>query len=46
MIGFWGAVVSAGSYANNLHLTPDRYSSLSFYRSDALPDAEPTVSEH
>jgi len=25
MIGFWDAVPSAGPYANNLHLAPDRY---------------------
>ena len=24
MMGFWDAVVSAGPYANNLHLAPDR----------------------
>jgi len=23
-MGFWEAVASAGPYANNLHLTPDR----------------------
>jgi len=49
-MGFWDAVESAGPYANNLHLAPDRYhtntSSLNFYRPDALPDAQPTVSKH
>jgi len=24
MMGFWDAVASAGPYANNLHLAPDR----------------------
>jgi len=43
MTGFWDAVPSAGPYANNLHLAPDR-SSLNFYRPDALSDAQPTVS--
>ena len=50
-MGFWDAVASVGPYANNLHLAPDRdnhtnTSSLSFYRPDALPDAQPTVSKH
>ena len=43
------AVTSAGLCANNLHLAPNRYtniSSLDFYRLDALPDAQPTVSKH
>jgi len=44
------AVASAGSYANNLHLAPERNhsntSSLNFYRPDALPDAPPTVTKH
>ena len=39
------AVASAGPYANNLHLAPDRQphhtSSFNFYRPDALPDAQP-----
>jgi len=38
------AVASAGPYAKNLHHT--NTSSLSLYRLDALPDAQPTVSEH
>jgi len=53
MMGFWQAVASAGPYANNLHLTPelqtDNYtntSSLNFYKPDAVPDAQPTVSKH
>ena len=45
MTGFWDAVPSAGPYANNLHLAPDR-SSLNFYRPDALSDAQSTVSKH
>ena len=44
------AVASAGPYANNLHLAPDRqphqHPSLNFYRQDALPDAQQTVSKH
>jgi len=49
MTGFWDAVASAGPYANNLHLSPDRLLTPTphhsiFYRLDALPDAEPTVS--
>jgi len=34
------AVASAGPYANDLHLIT------LFYRLDALPDAQPTVSKH
>ena len=45
------AVASAGPHANDLHLTlqTDNHTntaSLSFYRPDALPDAQPTVSKH
>jgi len=41
------AVASVGPYANNVHLAPDtNTSSLNFYRPDALPDAQPTVSKH
>ena len=42
----WDAVVSAGPSANNLQLAPDHTntSSLNFYRLDALPDTQPTVS--
>ena len=41
-MGFWDAVASAGPYANNLHLPPDRQQhrhliTQFFYRSDALP---------
>ena len=36
-------MTSAGPYANNLHLGPDRW--LNFYRPDALSDAQPTVSK-
>jgi len=46
---FRDAVASAGPYANNLHLAPDNHAStppLSFYRPDALPDAQPTESKH
>jgi len=42
-------VASAVPYANNLHLETDNHtntSSLNFYRLDALPDAQPTVSKH
>jgi len=48
MMGFADAVVSAGPYANKVHLTPDRqpHSSLNFYRPDALSHAQPTVSKH
>jgi len=51
-MGFGMAVASAGPYANNLHLAAlqtDNHTntpSLSFYRPDALPDAQPTVSKH
>jgi len=49
-IGFWDAVSSAKPYANNLHLAPDKTiptpHRLIFYRPDALPDAQPTVSKH
>jgi len=45
-MGFWDAVASAGSYANNLHLdntdNHNNTSSLIFNRPDALPDAQPT----
>jgi len=41
------AVASAGPYTNNLHLAPDiKTPSLNFYRPDALPDAQPTVTKH
>jgi len=47
MVGFGDAVASAGPYANNMHLDQTvnhtNTSSLNFYRSDALPDAQPTV---
>jgi len=50
MMGFWDAVASAGPYANNLYLAADGYhtntSSLNFYRPDAPPDTQPTVSKH
>jgi len=44
----WLAIASAGPYANNLHLTPNHASTslLSFYRLDALPAIQPTVSKH
>ena len=50
-MGFEMALLSAGPYANNLHLAPDRTdnhtntSSLNFYRPDAFPDAQPIVSK-
>ena len=40
------AQLSAGRYANNLHLATPTPPSLNFYRLDALPDAQPTVSKH
>ena len=44
---FWDALASAGTYANNLHLAPNRlpqqHPLLSFYRPDALPDAQATA---
>jgi len=49
MMGFWNAAASARPYANNLHLAPDNHtktSSLSFYRPDALPDAQPRAPKH
>jgi len=46
MIGFLMAVASAGWYANDLHLAPDRQqhqlTSLNFYRLGALSDAQST----
>jgi len=39
----WDAVASAEPYANKLHLAPHHSV---FYRPDALPDTQPTVSEH
>jgi len=42
------AVASAGLYAS-LHLIPDNHTNippLSFYRPDALPATQPTVSKH
>ena len=45
----WVAVASAGPYAS-LHLAPNRHHAstppLGFYRPDALPAAQPTVSKH
>ena len=49
MLVFSDALASAGLYANNLHLAPDNHTnapSLNFYRPDALPYAQPTVSKH
>jgi len=49
MKGFRDGVASPGPHAKNLHLAPDKHTntpSLSFYRPDALPDAQPTMSEH
>jgi len=44
------AVALAGPYANHLHLVPDSNhastSSINFYRLDAFPRAQPTVSKH
>ena len=44
------AVASSGPYANHLHFAPDitmlaPHRSI-FYRPDALPDTQPTVSKH
>jgi len=43
---FWDAVPSAGPYADNLHLAPERYHTntltFNFYRPDALSSAQPT----
>ena len=48
--GFWDTVASAGPYTNDLHSLQTHNhtntSSLNFYRPDALPDAQPTVSKH
>ena len=47
--GFGDAVASAGPYANNTSLQTDNHTitpSLTFYRPDALPDAQPTASKH
>ena len=46
----WVAVASAGPYAN-LHIAPDKYprqhpTTQFFYRPDALPATQPTVSKH
>jgi len=43
-------LASAGSYTNQLHLTPDRQPRQDrftqfFYKPEALPDAQPTVSK-
>jgi len=50
MMGFWDAVASAGPYANNLHLAPDRqphqHLITHFLQEDALPDAQLAVSKH
>jgi len=44
------AEASPGPYADNLHLTPDRYSdnhtNTPSLRQDALFDAQPTASKH
>ena len=45
MTGFWDAVASAGPYANNLHLVPDRQPR-PLQAGDAVPDAQPSVSKH
>ena len=49
MMGFWDAVASAGPYAICTLLQIDYHintSSPNFYRPDALPDDQPTVSKH
>jgi len=49
-MGFWGGSGIRWTITSNLHLAPDRIhtntSSLNFYRWDALPGAQPTVSKH
>ena len=47
-MGFGDAVESAGPYANNTAPRSRQMTTptLSFYRPDALPDAQPTVSKH
>ena len=50
-MGFRIEVASAGPYANNLYNNLKTHnhantSSFNFYRPDALPDAQPTVSKH
>jgi len=49
MTGFCDAEASAGLQTVCTSLQTDNHtntSSLNFYRPDALPDAQPTVSEH
>jgi len=50
MMGYWDGSGIAGPYANNLHLVKtDNHtntSSFNCYRSDALPDTQPTASKH
>ena len=51
MMGFWDAVASAGPYMQTIctSVQTDNHtntSSLNFYRPDARPDAQPTVSKH
>jgi len=50
MMGFWDAVASAGLYANNLHLAPDRQPHQHLIgqsvKLDVVRDAQPTVSKH
>jgi len=49
MMGFWDAVASGHMQTICTSLQTDSHtntSSLNFYRLDALPDAQPTVSNH
>jgi len=49
MMGFWDAVASAGPYANNLHLTPDKQPHqhpITQLLQAGFPDAKETASEH
>ena len=49
MMEFWDAVASAGPYAICTSVHTDNHTntpSLNFYKPDALPDAQPTVSKH
>jgi len=50
MMGFSNTVASSGPHANNLQLAPENNhnntKSLNFYRPDALPGTQTTVSKH
>jgi len=50
IMGFWDEMASAGPYANNLHLAPDRqpYQDIitQFLQAGCLPATQPTASNH